>query len=318
MKIAFIGAGSITNRHLNAIKDQPGIEVVGFASPNAERNRNAVAKWGGRAYTGTAALLENESPDAVWVCVPPHQHGETESLLIERGIAIMIEKPLSADRETGAGIAEQITRTGVIAAVGYHWRALDFLPHIRALLAKTPAQMVLGTWHGSTPGPAWWQKQATSGGQMVEQATHIVDIARALLGDATVKASSAAYHDRAAYPDLDVAGVSAALLDFNGIIGSFSATCLLNGHSAANIQLICEGMLITLGQSAVTIDNGQTRRELTPQEDPFLVENRAFLKAVETGDPTHVICDYAEALKTHHVMHDILDQSGYPPEGESE
>lgn len=309
MKIAFIGAGGIAHRHLNAMNGKLDIEVVGFASPNAQRNQSAVNTWGGHAYINTLSLLENESPDAVWVCVPPHQHGEIEHLLIERNIPMMIEKPLSADRQTATRIAEQLAASGTIAAVGYHWRALDFLPEVRDLLAQHPAHMVIGAWHGSTPGAAWWQQQATSGGQMVEQATHLVDIARALLGDATVKASSAAYQQREAYPGLDVAGVSAALLDFNGIVGSFTATCLLNGHAAAHIQLVCEGTLITLKQDSVIIDDGKTRRELKPEEDPFLIENRAFLQAIETGDTSHLLCDYAEALKTHHVMHDIVDKS---------
>lgn len=308
MKVAFIGTGWVAGRHLQGLIHEPGVEIVGHVGPTAAKREAAVEKWGGRPYADTAALLNGESVDAVWVCVPPHQHGEIEYQLIDRGIPFMVEKPLSANRATGAEIGVAIDRVGLIAAVGYHWRGNDLLPQVRAALTQHPVRMVTGRWHGSTPPPAWWHSQSSSGGQMVEQATHLVDLARHLLGDAHVKAASGAHHRRPQFPDLDVDLVSAALLEFPGdIVGVFSATCVLNHSGAVDLQLLCEGMQIIIQGNSVIFDDGRERREVPYGIDPFVAENRAFLRAVETGDTSGLLCSYADALVTHHLCHDILD-----------
>ncbi len=55
-------------------------------------------------------MLDTERPDAVWVCVTPDAHGALELGLIERGIHLMVEKPLAADPETPERINEALER----------------------------------------------------------------------------------------------------------------------------------------------------------------------------------------------------------------
>lgn len=125
--------------------------------------------------------------------------------------------------------------------------------------------------------------------QIVEQATHVIDLARALLGNATVKAASAAHHKHTDFPHMDVHVVSAALLDFpNHVPGVFSATCLPGGAAAVDIQLICEGLLITVTREAVIFDDGRERRIPPFGTDPFLEEDRAFPRAVAAWDASHL------------------------------
>jgi len=79
-----------------------------------------------------------------------------------------------------------------------------------------------------------------SGGQMVEQTTHILDLARYLVGDVTQVFGLAGHTPRDAFPDLDVPTVSTASLRFaSGAIGNIGSTCLLNwGHRVGHVQLI--------------------------------------------------------------------------------
>ena len=79
---------------------------------------------------------------------------------------------------------------GLTVAVGYQWRGLDFLPELRARLDVHPPRLVVGRWVGDTPPPAWWRKVDQGGGQVVEQATHVFDIARSLAGEAKVVAAA--------------------------------------------------------------------------------------------------------------------------------
>jgi predicted dehydrogenase len=107
-----------------------------------------------------------------------------------------------------------------------------------------------------------------------------------------------------------VASVSAALLRFaDGAPGVFSATCVLGGPAEIYVKLICEGLLITITQTGVRYDLKNEQREVRLGQDPFLVEDQAFLRAVQRGDPGLLFSSYEDALKTHALCHDILEQS---------
>lgn len=310
MKIAMIGAGWVANEHCKYLSLEPDVEIVAHVAPITTELEQAIDAWGGRGYADIHALLENETIDAAWICVPPNAHGDIEYSLLERDIPFFFEKPLSADRQTGEAIGAAIAEKGLMVAVGYHWRAMDVLPQLRELLADNPVRMVIGHWHDSTPPPTWWQVQSMSGGQMVEQATHLVDLARHLLGEATVRDAVAMRNIRPNYPDADVHDVSAALLQFpENVPGIFTATCLLGRGITIHLQLICEGLLITLDHEGIIYDYGVEREVITLQTPPFLVENRAFLQALRNNDPSLLYCTYADALLTHRLCHDILEAS---------
>lgn len=309
MKIAFVGAGWVANRHLGKLAAEAELEIVGHVSPVAKEIETATKRWGGRGYTSVKDLLAHERVDAAWITVPPAVHGAIELAFLEKGIPLFIEKPLSADRATAEEIGRKIRAAGVMAAVGYHWRAMDTISEVKQFLLANPPRMVLAAWHDSTPPPTWWHYQKTSGGQMVEQATHLFDLARYLIGEAAVMDAIGRVNERPDYPDSDVADVSVALVTFaNGVPGVFSATCVLGGPVDIYLKIVCEGTMITITQTEVIFETGQDKRVICADEDPFLREDRAFIRAIQTDDPALLYSSYDDALKTHALCHDVLER----------
>ncbi len=307
MNIAMIGTGGMAQHHLKVLAHEPGVQIVGHVSPTPEHRMAAAERWGGGAYASCEELIEHESIDAAWIAVPPGAHGAIELCLIEHGIPFFVEKPLSVDRETAIDIGKALQEQELIVGVGYHWRAMETIPEVRRILADNPARMILAAWHDATPAPSWWRKQAQSGGQMVEQATHLFDIARHLLGEARVLEARGSRHERPSYPEADIADVSAALLQFDaGVIGVFTATCLLERAAAVQVQLVCEGLLITITREGVSYETGWERREVRLRESPVATEDRAFLEAVRQSDPSLLFSSYEDALRTHHLTFDVL------------
>ena len=310
MKIAMIGSGNIAARHLRSLAEIPDVELRAHVDRVLPRARAAAEEWGGRPYGGRQEMLDREAPDAVWVCVPPAFHGEIERDLIERRLPFFVEKPLSADRDTAHRIASSVATAGLIAAVGYQWRALDTLPELRETLVANPARLALGVWLDATPGTPWWQRQEISGGQVIEQATHLFDLARNLLGEARVLSAAADSRPRPAFPDMTVADVTAAMLRYQGgQTGVFAVTCALAGTAAVHLQLVCDGLLVTVTGQGVVYDYGRERerREVRVANDPILDEDRAFLEAVRADDPSRVVCPYSEALRTHDLCCDVRE-----------
>jgi len=312
LRIAMVGTGGFAARHLEVLRHESGVEVVGHVSRTLAPAEAQARRYGGRAYGDVGELLAHERLDAAWITVPPHAHGPIEHALTAAGVPFFVEKPLSGDRATAEAIARAVADAGLIAAVGYHWRAVDTIAELRARLAAgPPVAMVTGAWHSSTPPPAWWRKQASSGGQFVEQATHLLDLARHLLGETVVTHATADRRPRPHHPDADVAAASSATLRFaTGALGVFTATCLLGGSARVELQLMREGELITVTQGSVVYDDGRERREVRTAGDPVATENLAFLEAVRSGDRSVLICDYADATRTHALAHEVVEAAG--------
>lgn len=303
MRVATIGTGGIARRHLTCLEREPEVEIVGHVTRTAQHAADAAARFGGRGFTDFRQMLDQTEPEAVWICVPPGTHGAIEEALIDRSIPFFVEKPLDANCTAAEAIARRLEASNApIAGVAYHWRAMDTVQAVREALDRNPARMVIGAWHDSTPPVQWWWREETGGGQMVEQATHLFDIARHLVGEAEVAGAVGGRHERAAFPTMDVPSVSAALLRYGaGAIGVFSATCLLAGPASVRVQFACDGLLVTLTGGGVILDSGGERQEMPCRNDPFLDEDRAFLEAVRTGDASRLLCTYADALLTHRL-----------------
>lgn len=309
MKIAVFGTGKIAAAHLTPLQNEADVEFVGHVNRHQEKADAAAQRWGGRGYTNVHDLLADTTVDAALILLPPHVHGEIEYKLIENKIPFLAEKPLTADRRTGEEIAEAVERANLIAGVGYQFRAMDTNDLVLRHLGNNPARMIVAAWHGGTPGSSWWQRRDESGGQFVEQATHHFDLARYLTGlEGAVLGAAGAYHPRDAYPDCDVDGVSTALLRFGeSLPATFTATCLLNKGGSAVMQIICDGMTISIYRTYTVFDDGQTQQRVDVGNDPYGAQNLAFLEAVRENDDTPLYCTYADGLKTHQLVQSVVE-----------
>lgn len=300
-RIGFIGVGGIAHRHLGVLEQFPDVELVGFADPDFDRAVAAAARYGARAYAGHGDLLNDPSLDAVYICIPPFAHGEAERAVIKRGLPFFVEKPISLDLETAEALATEIDHVGLITAVGYHWRYLDTVEEARKRLVDNPAQLISGYWLDQTPPPQWWWHADKSGGQMVEQTTHILDLARHLVGEVTQVFGLEGHTARDAFPGLDVPTVGSASLRFaSGAIGTIGSTCLLNWSHRVGLNLFGAGMAIELTDHDIMVDIGAGRPMRQAEGDPVWREDRDFIDAVR-GETSRIRCSYGEALKTHRV-----------------
>ena len=97
LRIGMIGAGWVTQHHLNAYKQlSTRAQVVAIADPAAEaRNRRAQAYAIPTAYATAAEMLEREKLDAVDIASPRETHVAMCEIAASRGLAILCQKPLA-------------------------------------------------------------------------------------------------------------------------------------------------------------------------------------------------------------------------------
>jgi predicted dehydrogenase len=302
MRVALIGAGGIAAAHADNLRRLDDVEIVAVAARSEERASPLAGSLGARPYGDWRALLEREALDAAVICVTPASHGALEHALIDRRIPFLVEKPLAVDWETAAEVAARVAAADLVTSVGYHWRYHRTVERARQALAGRPAALVQGYYLTRTPAPAWWSREAESGGQLIEQATHMLDLARYLVGEAETVFAATARHQRPDHPAQDVDQVSAALVRFaGGAIGTFAATCLLAATHRVGLHLFAEGLAIEIGLHGVAIDDGGTRTEVAADGEAMAREAGAFVDAVRGGDPAGIRSTYADALRTHRL-----------------
>lgn len=297
-----MGAGSVARRHAETLlHGVGGVSLAGVTDVTRDAAASFGRDMGAAVYADVQALLDGAAPDAVYVCVPPFAHGEPERALVERGVPFFVEKPLAADLATAEALEAEVQARGLITATGYHWRYLDGVERARRLLAERPARLVLGAWLDKVPPPAWWIRREFSGGQMVEQATHVLDVMLDLLGDVEHVYALAARTDRPDFPDADVDDVSSATLRFaSGAVGSVAATCLLAGKHRAGLELFCDGRRLALTETELVVDDGDGP---VTHPDPGEAKRRVdadFVAAVR-GEANAIRAPYPVALRTHRV-----------------
>jgi predicted dehydrogenase len=300
-RVALIGCGYIGTRHLEKLLLWDDVAVVAVADADAERAEATARVARARAYADGCDLIARESLDAVWICVPPFGHGAVERAAVARGVPFFVEKPLAAGLETAEAVGRAVADAGLLTSVGYHWRYLDTVGAARDLLRGNAPRLAVGFWLDTTPPPAWWHVERTSGGQLVEQATHLFDLVRLLLGEPVSVFGAGCRCERAAFPDSDIFEVSTATMNFGGdAVATIHATCILDAPHRIGLQLIAEGLSIDLTEDELTVERDGGRRTQRPGVDPFLAEDRAFLDAVQ-GRRANVRTPYAEALATHRL-----------------
>lgn len=306
LKIGFIGTGGIANGHLRNLAKIEGVEVIAFCDVQRERAEEAARQWpDARAYANVKDMLDDRPLDAVYICLPPMAHGEAELEVIERGIPFLVEKPIGLDMELPQRILQRIREKKLMNAVGFQWRYHPAVQKAAELLKECEFGMALGYWMGSMPKTPWWRVQSASGGQFVEQTIHITDMLRFLCGEVTevyAAFASRVLHRREENVTVpDVGSVTMKLK--NGGVATISNACLLPYEIKVGLDLYTDrGCLEIRGSGLRHVKKLNDVTEYPTDVSAHEREDVAFIKALQTGDGSHILSDYEDAFRTHAVV----------------
>jgi predicted dehydrogenase len=129
LRVAVIGVGHLGRHHARLIAGLPGVALVAAVDVIPERARAATEGTIAEALTDAAGLLGRV--DAVTVAVPTAQHLAVARPFLERGVHVLVEKPMAASLEEADELLALARRSGATLAVGHTER---FNPAIQAAL----------------------------------------------------------------------------------------------------------------------------------------------------------------------------------------
>ena len=297
-RVGLIGAGGVAQRHARVLSGLPDVQLAGVTDVVPAAAERLASTYGVRAVPDVAALL-GEGLDAAYVCVPPFAHGPGERAVVDAGLPLFVEKPIAINLDIAREINALIAERDLLTAVGHHWRYLGIVDQARKVLEGRPVRLVTGAWLDKVPPVSWWPRRDRSGGPIVEQAAHVLDLARCLVGEVS-SVTAVANGTPPSAGDADVDGATAATLRFaGGAVGILAATCVLGWKHRAGLEIFADGLAVAISEDRLEVrdGNGSWTVESDPDSARVAVD-RAFIHAVR-GEDNDVRVPYAEALRTH-------------------
>lgn len=303
VKIGFIGCGGNARGHMRRLAQVPGAQIVSVCDVVPELAEQAAGETGAMAFTDFRAVLDQRDLNAVYLSIPVFAHGEPELAVAARGLPAFVEKPVAIDLATAAQINRAFQQAGVITCVGYQLRYCGSADLARDILAGEPAPVGIAAgryWCGTgraQPGH-WRTAMARSGGQLVEQATHTIDMMRFLVGEVD-QVFSFYGKQTLAEADSDCPDVYAVSLRFaTGAVGTLSATWAIHpadwGH-ANLVDLAVGEQRLHWRVTGLTLVQGTETRELSRPDGSI---DAVFVQAVRTGAASAIRSTYADAVRS--------------------
>ena len=119
LRMAVVGVGALGRHHARILSELEGVELVAVADSQAERGQEIAAKHQTQWVADYHELLEDDRIDAVSVVVPTIAHRKVAGAFLERGIPVLVEKPLAGNVTEARELVELSKRHNALLQVGH-------------------------------------------------------------------------------------------------------------------------------------------------------------------------------------------------------
>ena len=303
MRTAIIGAGWIAEEHAAILRRLEGVEVSAVCDVDLDRARSLAGD--GAVYADWRELLERDSPDCVLVCTPPLLHREPATEALSRGIHVYLEKPIARGLDDARAIIEAAESSTAVCAVGYQWRAVEVLDDLRDALDGQEIGLLIGIGTGPTRSRPWFLKRVEGGGNLLERASHGIDLERAIAGEVVAVQATAAANPLAQSTGErgDIEDAAAIALRFaNGAVGSTSIAWTRDGLPGKySLDVLgSESSLHLELDPDFTLSGVSRGRDVHAKTTQHPIERgvERFLAVARDGDKAGVFCTPRDAAGT--------------------
>jgi predicted dehydrogenase len=321
LRAAVIGLGVMGTNHARVYAELPGVELAAVADTDAARIDATALGANTRCYTDHARMLDEARPNLVSICVPTLAHGDVAVAAIERGVPLLVEKPLAATPAEGERLRDLARAGGVPLTVGHIER---FNPAVIELKRRLQAGELgrVFQMHARRVGP--FPARVRDVGVVLDLAPHDIDVMRFLLGSEVARVQA----ETEQRINTEHEDMLAGLLRFaNGVVGVLDVNWLTPTKIRELSVLGERGMFVVdyLARELTFFENGHvsgqpvdwaarhlkgvsegpSRSIAIEKREPLRTELETFVAAVRDGTPVAVTADdgiaamaAAEALVT--------------------
>jgi UDP-N-acetylglucosamine 3-dehydrogenase len=213
MKVLVVGCGAMGRNHVRVYGELARVETVIACDPSPESLKNVSNLPKVVTFTSLDEAIA-QKPDCAVVAVPTKLHFDVADKLLDAGIPLMIEKPITENTKDGLKLIAKAEKKGVPLLVGHIER---FNPAVQVLKKNLH---LLGDLFYASAHRFGVPTQRDVGSSFIDQAVHDIDVISFLCG----KAPSSVFAVERKITDQKNNDLCSALFDF----GSFTATVEAN------------------------------------------------------------------------------------------
>ncbi len=298
-RTAILGCGGFANRHAENIVTMPErLELAAFCDINPQHAQTFAQKYaqGAKTYTDFHPMLDEVKPDLLVICLPPFGHTDEVEAAAQRGIHVLIEKPIALASAQAWKMVEVAEAAKIKTQVGFMFRFGAAVTELKNLIESGKAGevgLMSARYFCNSLHANWWRMRDKSGGQLVEQVIHMVDLMRYLMGDAQTVYSlqNNLFHKDVA--DYTVEDVSGTVMGFkNGGIGViYASNGAIPGKWVNDYRVVARNLTAEFADAnhaTFTYTGGPYLQNVSiaSDQDYYRLELLDLLNAIETGGET--------------------------------
>lgn len=306
--ILVIGCGSIGERHLRCFQ-KTGRCTVTACDPNPAIQDSMRERYGVSVHASLDATLAAGAFEAAVICTPAHLHLPMAHQLLERGLHVLIEKPLAIEPGMVPAVRQAISQSGKHVAVAYVYHVMPWViaarAHVRggSLGGVLHVSVVAGQ-HFPTFRPAYrdiyYARHDLGGGAVQDALTHLVNAVEWIAGPCTRVFCDAGHLALPGVTVEDTVNVSAR---HGSVMASYAMT-QFQAENECTLAIHCERGTVKIEahqQRWGVLPHGAQDWEwhgtpLTERDDIFVAQANAFMDGM-AGAPSP-LCTFEEAFQT--------------------
>jgi UDP-N-acetylglucosamine 3-dehydrogenase len=312
-RVALVGLGAMGRNHLRVLSEIEDADLVAVCDQDSNAVAAATRRYGMKGYQSWQEMLDREQVEAVVVAVPTRFHREVGQAALERGLHLMVEKPIAPTLEEGRALVEAASRARRLLAVGHIER---FNPAVRELQKRIAAGELGRVFqvHARREGP--FPARIRDVGVVIDLATHDLDVMCHIVGSEVTRV----YAETEQRIHTEHEDMLNALLKFrSGAVGVLQVNWL-TPTKIRELSVLGERGLFLVnyltqelthfknaevegGGASVdhlrTVSEGAVIRFPVVQSEPLRLELQSFLRAVRDGGPVEV--DGEAGLRALHL-----------------
>ena len=305
VRVAFYGCGNFAKKNrIPNLLQLDSVNIIAVCDSNAETAKEAAEHFSiPHVYHsengGAHEMLSSRDFDVLYSIVPAYARTDVEVTAAQKGIHIFSEKPQAIKMQVANQIDKAIQQAGVISTVGFRERYRPIFQKAREFLMDKKIVHVRFVSYGGLPAKAesspktWWADMNKSGGRALDWGVHATDYSRFMTGLNIAKAQ-AFYCERVSY--------NTPLSCIFNYCFENGATMTLNFISAGGspkdepwFTVFYEGGYLTIYRYDRIEVNGELFYQ-AEEFNPWLEQDRTFIRAVQTGDASILQSDYHDGL----------------------
>ena len=302
LRTGILGCGGFAHRHAQSLQQlENDFEMVAFCNRTLDKATAFSQKYtNGQTpvYSDHHQMFEQVPMDAVVVCLPPYAHTDEVDIAASLGIHVFMEKPIALTSEQGWRMVMAAEKAGIVTQTGFMLRFGKAVEHLKRLIdagEAGPLGLMSARYFCNSLHSPWWRRRELSGGQLVEQVIHMVDLMRYIMGEPTTVYSRQENIFHREIEDYTVEDVSATIFGFtNGGLGVIYATNgAIPNRWINDYRVVSKNLTVDFTDSNHatfhhTNDPDRQPEVIESDRNIHLAEMQDFLQGIRTGSKTRV------------------------------